>query len=196
MPSESELRQLLDLARSGDRDALGQLLDHFRSELRDMARHRITERLRVRVDESDLIQKSCLSAFRDFAQFVGEAPDEFGAWLRQIHDRNITDTIRDHAAYQKRAVSREASDEDAILHSCARMPSPCEQVIQQETADEVRAAVDELPEAYREAVRLRHLEACSLAEIAQRLGRSEDAVAGLIRRGLRKLRGQLKGLRG
>jgi RNA polymerase sigma-70 factor (ECF subfamily) len=53
-------------------------------------------------------------------------------------------------------------------------------------------ALEELPADQREAVRLRHLEGLPLAEIADRLGRSEDAVAGLLKRGMRTLRERLK----
>jgi RNA polymerase sigma-70 factor (ECF subfamily) len=45
-----------------------------------------------------------------------------------------------------------------------------------------------LPEMQREAVRLRHLEGCSVDDIADRLGRSPTAAAGLIKRGLETLR--------
>ena len=45
-----------------------------------------------------------------------------------------------------------------------------------------------LPESQREAIRLRYLEGRSLKELAESLGRSETAVAGLLKRGLRNLR--------
>ena len=44
----------------------------------------------------------------------------------------------------------------------------------------------------REAVRLRHLEGKSLAEMAQRMDRSERAVAALLNRGIVALRGRLR----
>ncbi len=49
-----------------------------------------------------------------------------------------------------------------------------------------------LPEDQREAVRLRHLEGWSLVELEHHFVRSETAVASLIKRGLEKLRKQLK----
>ena len=45
-----------------------------------------------------------------------------------------------------------------------------------------------LPQDQREALRLRYLEGKTLLEIAERLDRSEMAVAGLLKRGLRSLR--------
>ncbi len=48
-----------------------------------------------------------------------------------------------------------------------------------------------LPEAQREAIMLHHLQGATLANFAQRQGRSEAAVAGLLHRGPKQLREQL-----
>ena len=55
----------------------------------------------------------------------------------------------------------------------------------------VAAEIESLPEDQREAVRLRHIEGWPLARLAQHFHRSESAVAGLVKRGLRELRKQL-----
>ena len=55
-------------------------------------------------------------------------------------------------------------------------------------AGQVLTAVHRLPEAQREAVELHHLRGLSLAELAGQLGRSEGAVAGLLHRGIKRLR--------
>jgi RNA polymerase sigma-70 factor (ECF subfamily) len=60
-----------------------------------------------------------------------------------------------------------------------------------ESAVQLALAIATLPEAQQEAIRLRHLEGMSLAQIAQQMERSEEAVAGLIKRGLRGLRDRL-----
>ena len=54
----------------------------------------------------------------------------------------------------------------------------------------VRLAImlGKLPEVQREAIRLRYLEGRTLQQIAESIGRSEMAVAGLLKRGLRSLR--------
>ena len=192
MPTETELQAWLELAKQGDRDALGKLLQHFRPELRDMARRRITGALQARIDGSDLVQQSCLSAVRNFAGFGGTTLPEFVAWLKQIHERNIADIIRNHAVYEKRAIGREEPEHDGTHQAGAHAATPSQQAIHGERVAQVAAALEELPTGQREAVQLRHLEGCSLAEIARRLGRTEDAVIGLLWRGLRTLRRKLK----
>ena len=49
-------------------------------------------------------------------------------------------------------------------------------------------ALEALPEAQREAVELHYWQGWSLAEIAAHLDRSTAAIAGLLQRGLKKLR--------
>jgi len=189
---EAELLGLLELAKQGDRDARGRLLDHFRPQLCQAARGRLEGRLRVRVDQSDVAQQSCLSALRDFDRFEGSQVAEFAAWLHRIHDQNVRDVVRDHAVYQKRAVSKETPDQGAVEAAHARPASPSQPLLQRERKAEIAKILQTLPADQREAVRLRHLEGCSLAEIARRLDRTEAAVAGLLKRGLAKLREKLK----
>ena len=54
-------------------------------------------------------------------------------------------------------------------------------------------ALDRLPDDQRTAVELHHLQGCSVVDIGAQLDRTEAAVAGLLRRGLKKLRELLQG---
>ncbi|MEM9646385.1 MAG: sigma-70 family RNA polymerase sigma factor, partial [Planctomycetota bacterium] len=66
--------------------------------------------------------------------------------------------------------------------------SPSGAAIREEAALELLEALHELPEMQAEAIRLRYMEGLPLAEIVERLGKSDTAVAGLLKRGLQKLR--------
>jgi RNA polymerase sigma-70 factor (ECF subfamily) len=68
------------------------------------------------------------------------------------------------------------------------LSSPSQQAARNEDLLRLADAVAQLPEAQREAVVLHHLQGCSLTETARRLGRTDAAVAGLLHRGLKRLR--------
>ena len=61
-----------------------------------------------------------------------------------------------------------------------------------EEREHLDACLASLPAAQREAVRLRYYEELSIAVIVERMGRSETAVAGLLKRGLSGLRDMLR----
>lgn len=64
--------------------------------------------------------------------------------------------------------------------------------MRQEQAIQLSTALAKLPDAQREALVLRHFHGWSLAQIAEELGRSHAAVAGLLKRGLQQLRNELR----
>ena len=61
-------------------------------------------------------------------------------------------------------------------------------VIKAEAAVALLEALHQLPETQAEAIRLRYMEGLPLAAIVERTGKSDTAVAGLLKRGLQKLR--------
>ena len=188
--TNSVVKELIRRARSGDQEALGQLLQRHRGYLRVIAQRQIDGKLAVRVDASDVVQKTCLSVCKNFGHFDGSDVDEFLAWICKIHQQNIQNEIRDHAVVQKRAVGREErlSDVGAAAGHSASQTSPSQRAMQDERAVELARVLEKLQEDQREAVRLRHLEGWSLVQIAAQMDRTEAAVVGLIKRGMQKLR--------
>lgn len=70
----------------------------------------------------------------------------------------------------------------------ADQTSPSQQVIRQERAEQLAEAMTRLLEDEYTTVLLNHVHDWKVAEIAEYLGRSPEAMAGLLRCGLRKLR--------
>jgi RNA polymerase sigma-70 factor (ECF subfamily) len=178
-------RRLLEAARAGDDDALGELIGEFRPMLRAEAMRSLAH-LERRVGGSDIVQMTWWSAFRGFPRFEGDI-DAFVAWLRNIHDRNIKDAIRDQYA-EKRAFGRETPHSEVLDVANGMLTSPSQKAIKNEQAELMLAKLSTLPTAQREAIRLRFYEGYSVAEIVKQMGRSETAVAGLLKRGLSTLR--------
>ena len=128
-----------------------------------------------------------LSAVRNFKKLEGEHSAQFVVWLQVIHERNVVDTIRAHTA-DKRAVNREGPVFDDRERFSTQTDSPSARAMRSEDAVQLAQAMEKLPADQREAVRLRHLEGWQISRIAETLGRSEEASAGLIKRGMAKLR--------
>jgi RNA polymerase sigma-70 factor (ECF subfamily) len=186
---DSTVERLIHRARSGDNAALGDLLQTHRAYLKLLARRRLGGRLAGRIDESDAVQQTCLSALRNFGQFRGQSAGEFVVWLRTTHELNLKNVVRNHLA-AKRAAGRDRPLEDAVS-PVEDGDSPTQRVLLGEQAVLLALAIDNLPESQAEAVRLRYLEGLSLATIAVRIGRTEQAVVGLLKRALDGLRARL-----
>ena len=183
-PDEHQ-QDLLHAAKNGDDDALGELIENFRPLLRAEA-HRTLRDVQGRVDASDVVQMTWWSAFRAFPRFTGDV-DAFVGWLRKIHERNLQDAVRDQHA-EKRAINREVAPSAVLPNAPARLTSPSQGFVRQEQQEQMNACLALLPAAQKEALRLRFYESLSVADIVEQMGRSETAIAGLLKRGLSSLR--------
>ena len=190
--------QLVVASKEGDNEAFGRLLEQYRGFLLMLAHRYLSERLRRRVDPSDIVQITFLEAKRDFPKFRGETPAEFSGWLRGMLKNNVATAVTRHVMTKKRSLKREvnaagkAGDDSAGAAWITQLPgsttSPSGVVMKKEAAFALINALHELPETQAEAIRLRYMEGLPLAEIVERMGKSDTAVAGLLKRGLQKLR--------
>jgi RNA polymerase sigma-70 factor (ECF subfamily) len=194
-----EPERLIPLARSGSVEALGQLLDAYRNYLKLLAGLHIDRCLQGKVDPSDLVQETFLEAHRDFGQFRGVTEKELIGWLRQILVSNFANLVRHYRGTRRRDIRLERELALEMEHSFAvldrglfaREVSPSQQAARREQAVLLADALSRLPEDYRRAIILRHLEALSFAEVADRMGRSVDSVKKLWARALARLRDSL-----
>ena len=195
---EMSTTELVIASKEGDNAALGQLLEQYRGYLLMLAHRSLSDQLRRRVDPVDIVQVTFLEAKRDLKTFRGNSPAEFAGWLRGMLKNNVATAVTRHVMTQKRSVRREvnmdrkAGDDSAGAPWITQMPgsttSPSGVVIKAETAVALIEALHELPETQAEAIRLRYMEGLPLALIVERMGKSDTAVAGLLKRGLQKLR--------
>lgn len=178
---------LIRQAQSGDEAALGTLLAAHRDHLRQMAEQALPSRLKARLDASDLVQQTCLSAFRQIGEFQGTEPAQFAAWVRQIHERNIQNAIRNQLQTQKRGDGREeflaGHDLDA-----ANQITPSRDAMRREDAALLLEALDRLPEEERDVLRLRYFDGRTLIQISEDLGITKDAVVWAMQKGMKRLR--------
>jgi RNA polymerase sigma-70 factor (ECF subfamily) len=177
-------------------------LDRYRGYLAALARLQVAARpwLASKLDASDLVQQTLLQAHAARGQFRGQTPEELAGWLRQILTRRLANSLRAFGQ-AKRDVGAERPLEADLDASCSRLDawvavdqtSPSEAAGAHERAEALAEAVADLPADQREVVLAKHCLGLSLAEIAERTGRTPASVAGLLRRGLQTLRGRLDG---
>jgi DNA-directed RNA polymerase specialized sigma24 family protein len=102
---------LLEQAKGGDEQALSRAFERHRRRLalsRAFERHRrrlavlihykLSPRAREFCEGEDLVQETCLRAFRDIGNFTYQSPGSFLRWLSAIADHAIIDRTR----YQNR----------------------------------------------------------------------------------------------
>lgn len=169
-------------------------LERYRAYLGLLVRHRLAERFQGKIDASGVVQQTLWEAHQGWKDLRGTSAAEVAAWLRRILVRNLTDEVRKLTA-GKRDLDRGRSIEQALEQSAANLAwlaqqqaSPSQQAVRHEQVLELAAALAQLPEDQRTAVERHHLEGHSLAEVGQQMQRSKEAVAGLLFRGLKRLR--------
>ena len=172
----------------------------YRSYLRVLAGAllRSSDLLRGKVDPSDIVQETLLTAHAAQGNFRGDSPEALAAWLRRILANKVTDATR-HFGRRKRDAALERRYVETLDDSSARFvglvaadaTSPSQALVRHERLLRLAGALDGLPVDQRRAIELHHLMGHTVAETAELLGRSRASVAGLLRRGLKALRSSL-----
>jgi RNA polymerase sigma-70 factor (ECF subfamily) len=195
-PMNSDSSLFLQQARSGNQKALGALLKSYEPYLTLLSRVQIGRRIQGKVDPGDVVQEVFLQVNRQFSQFRGTTEAEWVAWLRRILAGELALMLRRYIGTKARDVKLEHELVAALDQSAQSMnfdiadsiSSPSQRASRREQAVILASALDQLPEDYREVIVLRHLEGYSFAEVAARMGKSDDSVQKLWVRALGKLR--------
>jgi RNA polymerase sigma-70 factor (ECF subfamily) len=171
-------------------------LGRYSSLLRLLAwKLRLDPRLQSRFDRSDVVQETLTRALAAAAQFNGSSEGELIRWLQKILHNTFCEMVRGELA-QRRSPELEASLQAAVYESSLRLErilaadqsSPSERVERGEVLLRWTQAVEALPDEQRDVVLLRDLHGLPVKQIAERLGRSEKSIAGLLLRGRQQLR--------
>jgi RNA polymerase sigma-70 factor, ECF subfamily len=147
-------------------------------------------------DAEDLVQETFLKAYRAFGSF--EEGTNLKAWLYRI----LTNTfINNYRASKRRPEKADVEDiEDLYLYKrLNELPSPGvgrsaeEELLDRITDDEVKGAIESLPESFRIAVLLADVEGFSYKEIAEITDVPIGTVMSRIHRGRKALQKALLG---
>jgi RNA polymerase sigma-70 factor (ECF subfamily) len=174
-------------------------LERYGDYLRLLARLQLNRWLRAKLDPSDIVQQALLQAHAKRAQFRGRTEAEWLAWLRAIL-ANVLATAARRFGAEGRDLRRERSLEAEFNLSSTRLAhlvaadqsSPSERAVREEELVRLAHALACLPPDQQRVVELHYLKGLPVVETAQLMDRSQPAVAGLLFRGLKRLRELLR----
>lgn len=130
-------------------------------------------------EAEDVLQEAFISAFRSLEHYRGDA--SFGAWLKRIVINKAINVIK-----QRRTEPLPEVDFDVADDAWDEKEFPF-------SVDQVRRAIEALPDGYRSVLSLYLLEGYDHAEIAGILGISESTSKSQFNRSKKKLRELLEG---
>lgn len=193
--------QLLQQAMDGNQAALAELFELHRGRLTRLLELRIDRRVQGRVSTSDVLQEAYLDLADQLRNYQREQGFPFYLWLRNLTGQRLTMVHRKHLGAKKRAAGLEVSlnqpqfpaASSAYLASelVGQLSTASRQVIRAETHAKVQALLNDMDEADREIIALRHFEQLSNSEIALVLGVSVQAASNRYYRALRRVRDEM-----
>ncbi len=140
----------------------------------------------------DLLQETLLAAFRTLDQLA--EPRKLRPWLLRIAQNQAIDAAR-KGRRQKRAAQPE---HDLVLRvkQAAQQAPPEEEAQRRELRGQVLAVLRGLPEEYRLPLTMRYLAGSDYETIQAQMGLTNGSLRGLLHRGLKLLRQEMKKILG
>jgi RNA polymerase sigma-70 factor (ECF subfamily) len=179
--------RLAKLARNGDRRAFSELVDLYKDKI-----YHLAYRMLHNVQEAeDVVQETFLRVYTNLNRY--DETQKFSTWIYRIGTNLCIDRLRKRkASYSLDAEvnDSEGSDWYSMLASNDRTPEG--ELLLSETQEQVRRAIDSLPEKYKSAVILRYLHDMSLQEISEVLDMPVTTVKTRVHRGREYLRERLE----
>jgi RNA polymerase sigma-70 factor (ECF subfamily) len=169
---------LIARAQEGEDAAVGELYDRYREQVFQYLYYRVGESQTA----EDLTAEVFVRAMEALPRYRPRGRP-FRAWLFQIARNPAVDHYRQAGRRRHVALS------DGIPHHGA---TPEESVESRLTSARLYRALQTLKDSQREVIVLRFVVELPIAEVAGALGKTEDAVKGLQRRGLKALRQTLQ----
>jgi RNA polymerase sigma-70 factor (ECF subfamily) len=171
---------LLQNAAKGDQRAFGELYDRMLPRVLGLA----MRVLRDAAQAEEVSQEVFLEVWQLASRYDVEKGSAVGWILRKSHGRAV-DRVRSSEARNARDIKMGIRD---LAESTADITEVVELRIESER---VNAAMNKLPEAQREAVKLAHLGGYSHSEVSQMLSIPVGTVKTRIRAGISRLREEL-----
>ncbi len=164
--------ELVQLCLAGDRDAFGHIVARYQSLVCALAYSACGDLAR----SEDMAQETFLAAWRQLAAL--KEPARLKAWLCGIARNRINSAFREQT--RNPLAAAEPLEESG---ACAEVPAPPDHVISQEEEAILWRVLEGMPRSYRDPMILFYRQNESVAEVADGLGLSEEAVRQRLSRG-------------
>jgi len=154
--------ELVERARRGDRRAFDLLVLRYQQKVANL----VSRYIRDQSEALDVTQEVFIKAYRALKGFRGDSA--FYTWLYRI----AINTAKNFLVAQGRRppgddLGAETAEQLEVGRRLKEYATPENELLAEEIAATVKAAVDELPEDLRTAITLRELEGMSYEEIAE-----------------------------
>ena len=199
-----ELNDLVEAAKLGDENALAMLFSQYKSQLRRMIAFRMDQKLKGRVDPSDVLQEAFLDLAKKLPEFGGKKMPFF-VWLRLVTKERMLAIHREHMGTKKRDVRREfvqanhygnATSISLAAHFLAQYTSVAGRAIRAEQKVRLEALLEQMTDSDREIIALRIFEGLTNGETSQVLGLTKQTASKRFLAAISRLREELKDLPG
>jgi RNA polymerase sigma-70 factor (ECF subfamily) len=145
--------------------------------------------LRARMDPEDVLQEVAIEAIHSWPTL--EDPRHVGAWLVVLAKRKVARILRDQVGVAARDPRRERAIKTDLPLS-DRRSGPITAADRRDRLLRLEEALQRLSEDHRDVILLSRIEGLPAKEVAERMGRSENAVYLLLSRALKRLAGELE----
>lgn len=188
-------RELVALAKDGDASALNQLWTVYGTRVHWIIRLRMGQELRSKLESMDLAQEAMLSALGNIENFTYTSEGDFLRWLSTIAENRLRDNL-DRLHADKRDIRKEIRLSKHRRNTASEgvgFPAPIDAITpsvilsRKEDLEKLEKAIDKLKPEYKEVILLSKIEGLSYIEIADKLGKTSEAVRKLISRAMAAL---------
>lgn len=190
LPDPAEVEALLPRLRQGDHEAFAVLVRGTLDRSLSVARRLLGRE----EDAQDAVQDAYVSAFKALPRFEGHS--KLSTWLHRIVVNAALMKLRQRRRKPERSIEALLPQFDATGHPQRPVSpwnqTPAEAIQSRENLERVRAAIDELPEAYRAVLVLRDIEGLDTAEAATVLEVTPNTVKTRLHRARQALRALLE----
>lgn len=181
-------KRLLDKALAGDGPAMNSIVVALAPHVeKQLLRYPVAEE-----DRRDLLQSTLVQVVRRLGTFRGES--NFSTWLFRVTANEALMMMRSQRRLRARITGGfELDDLSALATTADAEATQSDVMVENDRRDEqVRSALGELPEVYREVVVAHYHLALGLQEIAEQMKLSESAVRSRLHRARSRLRSILE----